>query len=110
MSSIKAKSEKSKTKTKRLPEIVENLHGVGITGLTSKLITRTDIRALYLRNDNVYEVFKIKVKEAGITPSGRTYPRREVYPNNEDFGNIAWCYDANQKEGYRYAKKKYDEI
>ena len=97
-------------KLQKLPETVMNLKGTGIPNLTAKLIERVEKKAIYLRDDGVYEVFKIKVKEAGTVPSGKSYPRREVYPGNKDFGVIAWCYDGKQEDGYNNAKKKYDEI
>ena len=38
-----------------------------------------------------YEVFKVKVRPAE-TLRGNDYPKREVFPGNEDFGTSAWAY------------------
>jgi len=86
----------------RLPEVIE-VKGVGIPGLTAKLVMRTDKKAMY-RRDNVYEVFRIKVAEAREA-FGKNYPQREVYPGNEDFGVWAWCFSNEAK-----AKQRYDSI
>jgi hypothetical protein len=93
-----------KTEYERLPEIVDSFIGVGIPNLTAKLVIRNDKKALYLRSDNVFEVFKIKVSEANEI-FGRQYPKREVYPCNEDFGVSAWTY--HKKE---FAMNKYNQI
>lgn len=85
---------KTETDYERLPETVESLP-VGIPEMSAKLVIRTDKKALYYRWDNVYEVFKIKIAEP-TEIYGRVYPRREVYPGNEDFGAIAWCYHDKQ--------------
>lgn len=87
---------KAKTETYvSLPEIVE-INGAGIPELTSKLIERTRIKAIYERWDNVWEVFKIKIAPAEEI-CGRKYPKREVYPCNEDFGKTAWAFNSEKR-------------
>jgi hypothetical protein len=92
----------------RLPEIVEELNGVGIPQMTAKLIKRTDKKAIYYRWDNVWEVFRIKITEAGEA-FGKMYPRREVYPGNEDFGKTAWCY-SEEKNAWRMYNSMPDKL
>jgi hypothetical protein len=87
----------------RLPESVSGLNGVGIPGLSAKLIMRTDKKALYKRSDDVWEVFLIKIDEA-CHVFGKSYPRREVYPGNEDFGKTAYCYNDEKSAKYKYDK------
>jgi hypothetical protein len=87
----------------RLPEVV-TIEGTGIPNLTAKLIERTDKKALYLRSDNIYEVFRIKIQKA-TEMFGRTYPRKEVYPGNECFGLWAWTYREEKN-----ARRKYEQI
>jgi len=89
-----------KTIYEQLPETVE-ISGTGIPLLTAKLIERTDKKAIYYRWDNVYEVFRVRIKEEGEV-FGKTYPKREVYPGNEDFGATAWCYHNKQMARERY--------
>lgn len=85
----------------RLPDVQEDFYGVGIPGLTAKLIKRTDKKAIYLRWDDAYEVFRIKIAEASDV-FGKSYPRREIYPGNEDFGSTAWCYKDREMAMRRY--------
>lgn len=85
----------------RLPEIYDNFYAVGIPGLTARLIARTDKKAIYYRWDDYYEVFRIKIDEAQEI-FGRAYPRREVYPSNEDFGMTAWCFKSKRLAMKRY--------
>ena len=77
-------------KYERLPEVV-SIRGAGIDGLTATLIERTENKAIYRRNDLVYEVFRIKKAGAGEM-FGKSYGDREVYPGNNDFGSTAWAY------------------
>jgi len=77
-------------KYERLSDVVE-MSGTRIPELTATLIERTENKAIYYRWDNVYEVFRMK-KSGATTMMGRSYPAREVYPGNEDFGKIAWCF------------------
>lgn len=85
----------------RLPDIQEDFFGVGIPGLTANLLMRTDQKAIYYRWDDVYEVFRIKIAEAAEI-FGKSYPKREVYPGNEDFGKTAWCYKQKENAIRRY--------
>lgn len=87
-------------KAERLPEVITELP-VGITGMTAKLIDRTDKKAIYYRWDDVYEVFRIKIAPAS-TVFGKTYPAREVYPGNEDFGSTAWCFKDERQARRRF--------
>jgi hypothetical protein len=89
---------------KRLPEVITELNGVGIPGMTATLVERTDKKAMYKRWDDVYEVFRIKISKEKIL-FGKTYPRREVYPGNEDFGSTAWCFKDE-----KLASKRYDVL
>jgi hypothetical protein len=85
----------------KLPVVVTDLNGVGIPGMTATLIKRTEKKAMYRRWDDVWEVFRIKVvKEKTIF--GKTYPKREVYPGNEDFGSTAWCFKDEILARQRY--------
>ena len=59
---------------------------------------------MYKRWDNIYEVFRIKVSKEK-TMFGKTYPKREVYPGNEDFGKTAWCFNNEEN-----AKRRYDSL
>ena len=88
---------------RKLTEVVE-ISGAGIPQLTATLVKRTDKKAIYKRWDDVWEVFRIKV----ASPTeiyGRTYPEREVYPGNEDFGATAWCFSSEES-----AMRMYDNI
>lgn len=92
---------------KQLPEVVKPLNGVGIPGLSAKLVERTQTKAWYLREDGVHEVFKIKI-EKGREMRGKWYPAHEKYPGNEDFGRWAWCFSGKNAEGN--AKKIFARI
>jgi len=91
---------KVKSDFQKLGEVVE-ISGTGIPQLTAKLIKRTNKKAIYYRRDDVWEVFRIKITEAGEL-FGRMYPRREVYPCNEDFGVVAWCFRNEESAMRRY--------
>ncbi len=84
----------------RLPDEV-SIGTVGIPGMTAKCIERTDKKAIYLRWDDVWEVFRIKIAEPSEV-FGKKYPKREVYPSNEDFGSIAWCFKDETSARRRY--------
>ena len=94
---------KTKTDYERLPEVVSGFP-VGIPDISAKLVKRTDRKAMYYRWDNVWEVFRISISEAAEI-YGRKYPRREVYPGNEDFGSTAWCFSDEES-----ALKMYDNL
>jgi hypothetical protein len=85
----------------KLPEVMAELNGVSIPGMTATLVERTDKKAMYKRWDDVYEVFRIKIVNEK-TVFGKTYPRHEVYPGNEDFGSTAWCFKNEQLARRRY--------
>jgi len=73
---------------KRLEDVIE-LKKLGMPVIT-KLIKRTRKKAIYLRDDGYFEIFKIKTAKAARI-FGKEYPERELYPGNEDFGATAWC-------------------
>jgi len=79
------------------------LHNIGYPVIAT-LVIRTRKKAIYYRDDGIYEVFRIKVRKAGKI-FGKFLPEREVYPGNEDFGFTAWTYRDKAK-----AFKKYDRI
>ena len=83
-----------KTDYEILPDVITEM-AIGIPQMTAKCVKRTDKKAMYYRWDNVWEVFRIKIKEKGEV-FGRSYPKREVYPGNEDFGSTAWCFSNEQ--------------
>jgi hypothetical protein len=83
-----------KTEFAKLPEVVFP-SGTGIPDLTARLVNRDGRLCLYERSDNVWEVFWVK-EEPAAEAFGRSYPAREVYPGNEDFGRIAWCYSSEE--------------
>ena len=58
---------------------------------------------MYLRSDGYYEVFKIRIRKAGIY-FGKEYPAKEIYPNNEDFGENAFCTSSLQLAEQYYRK------
>lgn len=37
-----------------------------------------------------YEVFELRIQPAKMLPSGKSYPAKERFPSNEDFGGWAW--------------------
>lgn len=84
----------------RLSEVVD-LRGTGIHGLKAKLVDRQGNICVYQRTDNVFEVFIVKVSPA-VETFGKSYPEREKYPGNEDFGYTAWCYSNEDN-----ARKKF---
>ena len=73
----------------KLDRIVK-ITGVGIPNLMATCIERNDFKAMYLRDDRIYEIFYIK-KAKAATIFGKDYLDREVYPSNEDFGFIGSC-------------------
>lgn len=86
-----------------LPDEVQ-VNGTGIPELTARLVRRHKKLCLDERSDDVFEVLIVKVqKEREIF--GKTYPTKEVYPGNEDFGVTAWCY-KDRKE----AEKKFNRL
>jgi len=45
-----------------------------------------------------YELIRVRVKEAANLPGGKTVPRREVYPNDEEFGRHGWYFSYGEFE------------
>jgi len=86
----------------QLPDVV-SVYGTGIPNLTAKCIERTKRKAIYERSDDVVEVFLVKISPA-TEAFGKSYPEREVYPGNEDFGKTAWTYRTLEKARRRYNK------
>jgi len=77
-----------------------DLKGLGMP-VKATLIERAEDKAIYERSDGYFEVFKIKVsKESEVF--GKSYPVRETYPGNEDFGYSAWCYRSLDKANAKY--------
>lgn len=76
---------------KKLSDYIERLSGLGSgEKVSATLLKEQGPCRLYKRSDNVYEVFRVRVrKEAEVF--GKLLPEREVYPSTEDFGKIAWC-------------------
>ncbi|MBA7539154.1 hypothetical protein ES705_31433 [subsurface metagenome] len=88
-----------------LPKVVQP-RGTGIANLSSTLIKREGRLCMYERSDNVFEVFLVVVRPAvDVELFGKSYPAREVYPGNEDFGSIAWCYSK-----FKYAEEMYNNL
>ena len=73
----------------------------------AKEIKRQGKVCLYLRDDDVYEVFKVKVAKATVL-KGINYEDRETYPNNEDFGINAFCYHGENAS--KKAMEKFDKL
>ena len=78
--------------------------GTGIPDLRATLVDGDNKKAIYKRSDGVWEVFFIKRAPAELIYD-KSYPERETYPSNEDFGKSAWCY-LNES----LARKRYDEL
>lgn len=85
----------------KLKDVID-LKGIGYP-CKATLIKRTKTKAIYLRDDGHYEVFKITISPAAIV-FGREYPEREKYPCNEDFGFSAWCISDEKIALARYKK------
>lgn len=80
------------TKPKELSEII-------IKGTKTYIqIAKSDFAYLYEisdsdpNNENIYfEVFHRRIEKAKTFPNGKKVHDRVLYPNNEAFGNWAWC-------------------
>ena len=73
-------------------------------GRTLRQIKREGMIALYeLRNKAGtlygYEVIRVQIHPAETLPSGKSYPEREGYPSNEQWGDEAFSYGANNEKG-----------
>lgn len=75
---------------KKLEKVI-HIKGLGMP-MKATLLKRTKRKAIYVRDDKIYEVFRIQVSPP-TNMFGREYPEREVYPGNEDFGKNAWCFN-----------------
>ena len=80
---------------KRLGRIV-NARVPGLPGMKATLIKQSKNVAMYLREDNIYEVGIIKTAKAEEL-FGKQYPEREVYWSSEDFGKIALATNHKDK-------------
>ena len=78
--------------------------GTGIPELSARLIKRHGRLCMYERSDFVFEVFIVQIQEA-TEMFGREYPKKEIYPCNEDFGKTAWCYKDKTE-----AEKKFNRL
>ena len=76
--------------------------GTGISNLVSTLVKRSGDICMYERSDNVWEVFYVEIKPA-FTLKGKSYPAREVYPSNEDFGDTAFSFNNLEHAEKYYA-------
>lgn len=74
----------------KLPEVVYPT-GTGIDNLEARLVKREGNVCMYIRSDQVWEVFTVKIQKARKI-KGKDLMAHEVYPGNEDFGNTAWCF------------------
>ena len=74
----------------RLSDSVK-LNGPGIPWLMATLLMRDGNTCLYERSDGVFEVFLVSISPE-TEAFGKSYPPREVYPGNDDFGKTAWCF------------------
>jgi hypothetical protein len=83
------------------------LRGLG-EPITATEVKRTGKVCMYLRSDNVYEVFIVKVAKAKNL-FGKQYEEREVYPTNEDFGSNAWCFSKEIEPADRLFNKLVNE-
>ena len=84
---------------RRLNENID-IKGTGIPGLTGTLVKRAKCKAIYLRSDGYYEVFRIESRKAE-TVFGKDLPERELYPGNERFGSQAICTNS-RKRAFKY--------
>ena len=63
-------------------------------GFDYTLVQRNDVAAIYAQGNGFFEVFRIKQqKEKIAVMDGKSisYPEKELFPSNEDFGYTAWC-------------------
>lgn len=79
-------------------------------GFDYALVERNDKVCLYSQSCDgrimSYEVFKVKLsKPHPKSPSVGVHDKVEVYPQDEDFGHLAWTY-----RDYSTAKEAYDRL
>jgi hypothetical protein len=65
-------------------------------GFTYTKILRGERSCIYeqrvAENLKYHEVFVVKIKPRQVFENGKTYPKREVFPSNEEFGKTAWSF------------------
>lgn len=69
------------------------------------LVERTDSKAIYAQENYGFEVFKIKLSKPHPKAENdlKIYDKVEIFPNDEDFGVIAWTYKTLAEAQKRYA-------
>lgn len=74
-------------------------------GYTYQLVERDERRAIYKQETYGYEVFKIKQSKPHpkATEDLINFDKVEVFPNDEDFGVIAWHVKTLEDAQKRYA-------
>lgn len=96
---------------KRLPEFIEDTKAKfmqGEPGKTAKLVYRNDEKAMYLRDDGVFEygiIKKQKAKTKIINGQELSLKEKELYWVNEDFGRV-----AETTSDFKIAEKCYYDI
>jgi len=77
-----------------LPKVIQR------NGFTYTLMLRNGNFAIYRQQvtelKEYWEVFAIRTKPASVF-KGRTYPAREVFPDDERFGYSAWTFNSLEK-------------
>lgn len=75
-------------------EIVRLPHEIKRNGATYVFVKRGLKSLVYARTvpgrDATYEVFKIKIRKPSVV-KGVLLPAREIFPNDEAFGDWAWA-------------------
>lgn len=89
---------------KKLPAIVRT-KGTRFKENYATLLERSGNVCIYQREDGydyeVYEIFSIQI-ETGRKVFGKTFPERESYPSNSDFGKTAWCITNRERAFEKY--------
>jgi hypothetical protein len=75
-------------------------------GYLYRLVERTETKALYAQEDYGFEVFKVKLSKPHPKAENdlKLYDKVEIFPNDEDFGKIAWSYKSLDEAQKRYAR------
>lgn len=73
-------------------------------GYKYRLIIRTDTKAIYAQENYGFEVFKIRRSKPHpkATEDLKNYDKVEIFPNDEDFGKVAWTYPSLEDAQKRY--------
>lgn len=99
------------SKYQKLPDVIK-VRGIGIPGLTMKLVKEFGKVRMYKRDDNIYETGIIK-EVAANELFGKQYPDREQIWNSEDFGStvLTTTDEAVALEHFKtfVAREKYKE-